>query len=55
MLDTTFGYLTKQGYCVQKGQDKDCQRFPVSQPQGAAAAQRSVLCGSCPMALALCC
>eukprot|EP00879_Flechtneria_rotunda_P026086 GHRR01027770.1.p1 GENE.GHRR01027770.1~~GHRR01027770.1.p1 ORF type:complete len:189 (-),score=43.53 GHRR01027770.1:148-714(-) len=27
MLDTTFGYLTKQGYCVAP---TDCQRFPVA-------------------------
>lgn len=26
MLDTTFGYLTKKGYCA----GTDCQRFPVA-------------------------
>jgi hypothetical protein len=25
-MDTTFGYLARDGYCV----DKDCQRFPVA-------------------------
>ncbi len=26
VLDTTFGYLTKKGYCI----GSDCQRFPVA-------------------------
>ena len=30
VLDTTFGYLAREGYCAGDGAARDCQRFPVA-------------------------